>query len=522
MNYDVTSSTEPILLPKAVRFVKKKQLPFIEYRYTITPSTGDGTYSSSGQIIYQPKLPKNTFKCVYGPASYHSCLLTMTATNGAYLDSSANCVINQVVEMGQDTVSDFRNSNVYMNMQLDFTIDPTTRRNFWSFFGCGNTIQTNANSIYTAGTSTGGTTQANLRSYWSTNLALGTQLRAILDVDFTNSTLRKAAADGIADYMWAGVQEMNRTSPYFNNSQGDYLANGGTAYYAQVIPGSVIGALQTRLFPLSELNNGYSLTFNLETFTNAFIGDQTAYTLKSNRLHMCVIEFNEALSGLMRSAFQNVFTIPTSGITNVTTQFTNTQQYGATLTWQVPIALTNAKGIIFCFRGADQFAAGYATLSQRAKLGCSNYQLQVGSRTLPANRWVELNNYATNQGADAEGFMETCKYFNNTISNNSYGGCVNYQSFNNNLVSAATATKYLPAHFCIGYNLDGILEQTDEYRSCTQLESNTTFLTAKFTTGTDQAVYVDCFVLYEMDLVIVEGGLTVQNKLNAFASGMPY
>ena len=515
MNYDVTSSTEPVLLPKAVRFVKKKQLPFIEYRYSITPSSGDTTYSAGSQIVYQPKLSKNTFKCVYGPASFHASCITMTATNGAYIDGISNCVINQCVEIGQDTVSDFRNSNAFINLQLDFTVDADIRKSFWSFFG--GAPQTQTNLITTAGTSATATTIANLQTYLASNAALATQMRTICGLNVANSN---AGADGIADMMWALAQQMNRGNLTQNLAIGDYIATTGTGFYAQLIPGSVIGALQTRLFPLSEVNNGYSLTFNLESVANAFIGDQTAFTLSKNRLHLCVIEFNEALSSLMRSAFQNVFTIPTSGITNVSTQFTGV----TSVTWQVPISLTNAKSIYFVFRHAAQFAAGYATQSQRVKIKASKYQLQIGSRTLPANRWVEMDGSGVNNGdglCDVESFMETSKAFGNTISNNAMTGTVSYKTYNTNIDSAAAATKYTPGHFCIAYNLDGIIEQTDEYRACSQLESNNTFLTVTFYASTATAVYIDCYVLYEMDLVIVDGALTVQNKLNAFSSGIP-
>lgn len=507
MSYDVQSNSEPFLLPKIAKFGGKRSLPWIEYRYTLTPSTGDQSYSASGEIKYQPKLSKTTMKCVYGPASYHACKIT--ATGAGYFDSTSNSVIDRVTEIGQDTISDFRHSNVYMNLALDFTVGLQERRTFWSFFGAK--TSTNALNITAAGTSTTGTTMAALKTAWATNLALATAIRA---GDYTAN----AGKDLLGDILWAGVQEV--AQPGANISIGDYLADAGFGYYAQVIPGCVIGASQVRLFPLSECNQGYELTFNLESATNAFVGATTAFALSSNRLHLCVIEFNDALTGLMRAAFQNVFTIPTVAIQNYTTQFTNTAANGATFTWQVPVALSNAQGIIFTFRPAANFVATGYTLSQRAKLGCSKYQLQMGNRMLPSNRWVEFNNSAVSSGADAEGFMETCKYFNNTISNNAYVGSVNYTSFNYNCVDAAIATN--AGHFCIGYNLQGLFDSQDtEYRSCSQLESNTTFLTVTFTAGADATVYVDCFVQYEQDLLIADGNLTSINKLSAFASGIP-
>lgn len=520
MSYDVKSNPDQYVLPKISKFGQKKSLPWIEYRYTLTPSTGDTSISASGELKYQVKLSKTTFKCVYGPASFHSSLITLTGTG--YFDSCANSCIDRVTEIAQDTISDFRHSNVYTNLVLDFVVGKQERKSFWNFFGCaGDNVAYNVAEV---GGSPAASTVANLRTWLASNANLATQL-TILIPSGVGPTIPANGANILADIIWAAINEVNSGANGNNKCLGDYLTTGGFGYYSQVIPGSVIGAMQQKLFPVSECNQGYELAFYLDTYANAFSGAPTAFTMNKNRLHLCVIEFNEALSTLMRNTFQNIFNIPTVGIQNYTTQFTNTAD-GTQFTWQVPVALSNAQGIIFTFRPATNFVAGAWTLSQRAKLGCSQYQLQIGNRVLPSNRFVTLDNKAVSGGADAEGFMETCKYFNNTIANNACVGSVNYKSFNRNISDAAedlTTTSY-PGHFAIGFNLQGLFDSQDnEFRSCTQLESNTTFLNVTFTKGltADETIYVDAYVQYEMDLIIADGNLTTLNKLSAYSSGIP-
>ena len=72
------------------------------------------------------------------------------------------------------------------------------------------------------------------------------------------------------------------------------------------------------------------------------VGDQTSITLSNCRLHLCVIEMNQAISSLMRAAFQNVFIIPTISMQYYSTQFTNTTA-GFSSSWNISINLLMLK-----------------------------------------------------------------------------------------------------------------------------------------------------------------------------------
>ena len=108
-----------------------------------------------------------------------------------------------------------------------------------------------------------------------------------------------AGADHLADIIWAIANEVSNSEMYkYNYNLGEYIANSGVAYYAQIIPGSVIGGFQQKLFPLSELAAGYELEFFTDSITNVMVGDQTSIALDACRLHLCVIEFNNAIGNI--------------------------------------------------------------------------------------------------------------------------------------------------------------------------------------------------------------------------------
>lgn len=504
-NYDVRASG-PTVLPKQAKIGMKSKLPWQQYRWSLPP-TNDTSYESETNIIYNVKLADNTqkgrMKWIFGPASYHGTNVQLTATNGAAFDScGANSLIDRITEIGADVVQDARKTNAYLCIQYDFTIDFLQRRSFFSFFGCGD-----MSSIDRAGTSTAATTAANLTTYWATNLALATQLTVLIPSG-TGPTIPANAANVLADILWAGISSLSCSGKTQN--MGDYLATGASLYYAQIIPGSVIGALQNRLFPLSELAQGYELTFYLETLNNAMIGDQTTIKMDKNRLHLCVIEYNETLSNLLRASFENIFVIPTTYLEYYSTQI-STAAAQTNYTWAVPCNILNAKGIIFSFRRSASLVKGYQSLGLRCRLGISSHQLMIGNRMLPSNRFITMPGATSTP--DNEGFLESMLFFNNTISANGSVGNVDYASFNNYVSAAQAILPDTKGTFVMAYNLEGLFDAQDsEYRSGVNLESNTTSITFTTTAADSGTATLDCWILGEMDLVVAQGVLTTKNK----------
>ena len=72
--------------------------------------------------------------------------------------------------------------------------------------------------------------------------------------------------------------------------------------------------------------------------------------------------------------------------------------------------------------------------------------------------------------------------------------------------------------FVLAFNLEGLHDSDDEFRSCMPLDGNTTNLT--FTTGTISAgiTNVDCFIMYEFDVIISQGVAVATNKYNDFSN----
>lgn len=531
VNYDVTSTSEPILLPKQAKFGKKRMLGWREYRWTVNPQS-DIAVSSQGNITYVVKLgngTNSTMKLVYGPSSYHHSLITTTGT--AAFDSCSNSVIDRVTEIGADVIFDCRKTNIWTNIVMDFTIDILQRKSFYSFFGCGgcgnnyeynivNAVPTSniRNVGNTADIAVPAATAGALQTAWASSTALQLAFGNLITTVASADALKPTIAN-MANFIWAGVSQLTYNQMNANTAIGDTLLTTVGAYYAQIIPGSVIGAFQTRLFPISELSNGYELCFYLETAVNALVGAQTEFTMDKNRLHLCVIEYNEKLTSIIRSAFQNVFIIPTVSLAYFPTQYTmGADVAGSVWNFNVPVNILNAQGILFAFRSSQNDGALYYTLSQRCKFGISQYQLTIGDKVLPANRFVTMSNAVTASVPDAEGFMESSKFFNNCISNNACVGSVDYFNFNANISStAANLTKTAaPGKFIAAFNLQGLFDSQDsEYRSCVNLESNSTSL--QFTTNTAYVVgsavmYVDCYVVYEQDLIVSQGVIQSKNK----------
>ena len=72
--------------------------------------------------------------------------------------------------------------------------------------------------------------------------------------------------------------------------------------------------------------------------------------------------------------------------------------------------------------------------------------------------------------------------------------------------------------FVLAFNLEGLYDSDDEFRSFMPLDGNTTNIT--FTTGlaTSGTTTCDCFIMYEFDVVISQGVAVATNKYNDFSN----
>ena len=72
--------------------------------------------------------------------------------------------------------------------------------------------------------------------------------------------------------------------------------------------------------------------------------------------------------------------------------------------------------------------------------------------------------------------------------------------------------------FVLAFNLEGLHDSDDEFRSCMPLDGNKTAL--NFTTGiaSTGTTTVDCFIMYEFDVVISQGVAVATNKYNDFSN----
>ena len=71
---------------------------------------------------------------------------------------------------------------------------------------------------------------------------------------------------------------------------------------------------------------------------------------------------------------------------------------------------------------------------------------------------------------------------------------------------------------CLCFNLEGLHENDQEFRSCIALDGNSCIL--NFITGTvadaNGTITCDCFVLYEFDVMIYQGTAVAINKYTSF------
>ena len=104
-NYDITSQSEPMLLPKICKFGYKRTLPFREYKYLHMPMVDQDyviTAANQPSIKYVPKLSTNglnsNMKLIYSPSTYHGCKVLLAATNGTRFDSMSNSLFERITE----------------------------------------------------------------------------------------------------------------------------------------------------------------------------------------------------------------------------------------------------------------------------------------------------------------------------------------------------------------------------------------------------------------------------------------
>ena len=182
--------------------------------------------------------------------------------------------------------------------------------------------------------------------------------------------------------------------------------------------------------------------------------------------------------------------------------------------------------MLFTFRDTTTQVQNLFSLTNRTSLGMLQAQLTIGSYTFPANRYLLYDcsqSIATSDNTTASfiGFanfinywMSAMKFFGQGIDKESTCS-TNYDQFTrcyNNATSPINGT------FVLAFNLEGLHDSDDEFRSCMRLDGNTTNLT--FTTGlaTSGSTTCDCFIMYEFDVIISQGVAVATNKYNDFSN----
>ena len=160
------------------------------------------------------------------------------------------------------------------------------------------------------------------------------------------------------------------------------------------------------------------------------------------------------------------------------------------------------------------------------------FYLSVGQYTFPANRYLlydcgtAVSNVA-NTNAQYYGYanqvnfwMSAMKFFGLGIDRES--GCsTNRTQFNqcyNPLAAPAAPTVCNNGTFVMAFNLEGLHDSDDEFRSCMPLDGNTTTITFQTGLNTAGTTICDCFIMYEFDVVISQGVAVATNKYNDFSN----
>ena len=186
--------------------------------------------------------------------------------------------------------------------------------------------------------------------------------------------------------------------------------------------------------------------------------------------------------------------------------------------------------MLFSFRDSGTQTQALYALSNRTSLGMLQAQLSIGNYTFPANRYLlyDCSTFlATVAAADigtSIGYYSYANFINYWMSAMKFFGqgidreseCSTTFTQFSGCYSGATAQAY--GSFVLAFNLEGLHDSDDEFRSCMPLDGNTTNLT--FTNGIISAgtTNVECFIMYEFDIVISQGVAVATNKYNDFSN----
>ena len=516
-------------LPKISKFTPKKNLACREYPYIITPNPGDQTYASGNDILFRISAgdDKSRLRCIYGPATYGSYIITVTNSSGGAatcrLDGNSNCVFSRITTNGPGGVlEEFNKPNTYIPCVFDLNESPDSRINYWSAFG-NHYLGQPEEATYA------------LTPYTLSGTAAAVAITAgnVLSIPATDPPTRAIYTDSILaianDIQTEIAALVNTSVPYgrfvnsnvrngykFNNGATFLLAAPKSVALAFMLP-SILGSFSKRLFPISELSqSSLDVTLLCETDTKALITSAAGFTyeLSKVRLNLSIVEYNDVITNVIREAYKQSYTIPCNSIQHFSQSITATT--ASTFSLSFNATLQNAKGILFTFNDNDNNTQLYPSLTGRTSLGINQAQLTIGPYSIPSNRFMTYDSSTAIASLEPNPnfFLSAMKYFGNHIDTNMICS-TNIREFN-------TCGALANGTFVLAFSLEGIHEMDDEFRSTTPLDGYTTFL--NFTTGVNAAstTTVNCFILYEFDVIIQAGTAMAINKLTSMNGSQMY
>ena len=97
------TSTTGATMPRIAKFTHKKDLPFREYTFVLTPTGGEKNYTVSDIVSFRIALGNDKLKCIYGPQTYGTFNIVFSPTadiaasvNYVRFDGSANSIFSRV------------------------------------------------------------------------------------------------------------------------------------------------------------------------------------------------------------------------------------------------------------------------------------------------------------------------------------------------------------------------------------------------------------------------------------------
>ncbi len=439
----------------------------IEWEDEITPWGGDTDYYAGKTLIYKLRASDDRLRYLYGPATYHTCKVTINDATSAF-DSTSNCFFRSLKLSGAGTLEEIDNCHILNNILLDCTVNAYDRKQYFSFLGGGNA------------------------------------------------------------YGCTGAQENWQQFSINNNNirDGYIIEDGDDGYFCQLIPSGLVGAFADKMVVLSEIKEGLKLELKLETNALALVSAGGSYLLSECRLKMSIIELNDLLTESVRRIYDGIFIIPFTSWANETKNII-TGNTGSTI--EISTGLKYVKGIIACFRSDDIVSgANERSLSTRAKFHMIEYSWSVNGRKYPATNVIELvddselcNNGrfgwhvvagppAVNTGLgdadifDSRSFFNVMKCFNNFAS--THATC----SFSMN---EFLSTGMLGREGDDEVNISGkgaflcavsleLPNSEDEFRTTTNCQNNKISFKYKLASGLTQNIYCDFYIQHSADLLI--------------------